>query len=96
LTPLELLGYALMGAGTFFLATSALGMFVFKEALSRLHAGTKLVSGGALLLFVGVALSSEDPSISAKALMVALFLLITSPMSSHSLGRAYLRGGRKR
>lgn len=89
-------GYLLMGAGTFFLATSAAGMFTFKDALSRLHAGTKLVSGGSLLLFLGISLASEDPSISAKALMVALFLLITSPMSSHSLGRAYLRGGRKR
>ncbi|WP_286976554.1 monovalent cation/H(+) antiporter subunit G [Acetomicrobium sp. UBA5826] len=84
---------AFMVVGVFFAMTSALGMIRFPDVYTRIHAGTKALTGGALMTLVGAALYYPAWQVKAKILLIALFFLITNPISSHAIARAcYLHG----
>jgi len=60
---------------------------------NRLQASTKCVTLGTILLLVGVALVSASGPIGAKAIICAVFILITSPTAAHAIAKgAYASG----
>jgi len=75
--------------GTIFLFLGSLGVLRFPDVYNRLQAGTKCTTLGAFLTIIGVGLM--EPSWFVKCLLIACFILLTNPISSHALGR----GGRK-
>lgn len=94
---MNLLLYYLSGTlilgGVFFSLASVVGIIRFPDVYTRLHAGTKALSGGTILVLFGVALRMEGWQGSAKILMIALFLLGTNPLASHAIARACYRHG---
>lgn len=72
--------------GTLFLFLGSLGVFRFPDVYNRLQAGTKCTTLGAFLTIVGVGIM--EPAWLPKCLIIALFILLTNPISSHALGRA--------
>lgn len=87
------LSYALMGLGVFFSLASAIGIIRFPDVYTRLHAGTKALTGGALFVLLGAALQSDSWQSAAKILLIAGFLLATNPISTHAIARACYRHG---
>ncbi len=77
--------------GSIFVFLSSLGMLRMPDPLSRLQAATKSVTLGNLLVLFSSALMV--PSFWWKFLLIAVFVLITSPVSASTLSRvAYLKG----
>ena len=72
--------------GTVFLFLGSLGVLRLPDVYNRLQAGTKCTTLGAFLTIIGVGLM--EPSWFPKCLLIALFILLTNPISSHALGRA--------
>ncbi len=90
---LEIIGWILIYIGSIFLFLGALGIYRFPDVYNRLQAGTKCTTLGAFSAIVGVGL--VEPAWLPKTLLIAFFILLTNPISSHALGRASYKAGIK-
>jgi len=84
-------GVLLVGAG--FVLVAAVGVVRLPDVFTRMHASTKPATLGTSLLVTALALHAADPGITARALLVALFFLLTAPVAAQRLGRAAHRSG---
>ena len=89
---LDIIGFLLMTIGALFLIISALGLLRMPDTITRMHAGTKASTLGSLFVIVGAMFL--EPSLSFKLALLALFILLTNPLSSSILARStYLKHG---
>ncbi len=87
------IGVVLVSIGVFFLFLGALGIFRLPDLYNRLQAGTKATTLGVVTTALGVGLLAKGWFLFALAL--AIFLLMTNPISSHAIARASYRAGVK-
>ena len=88
----DLLGYALIALGIVFLLLSAVGLIRMPDTITRMHTGTKASTLGSLLIMGGV--MCIEPTMIPKLTLLALFILLTNPLSSSILARStYLKHG---
>ncbi len=90
---LTYLGYAMVTVGVLFLFLGALGIFRMPDVYNRLQAGTKATTLGALGTIIGVGLL--QPEWFWKTLIIAIFIAISNPISSHALARGSYKIGIK-
>lgn len=91
-----MISYVLMGIGAFCSVVGAIGMIRFPNYFVRLHASTVSVIGGGFTTLLGLAFYSAAVVtdvglkylLSSGAIIVAIFLFITSPVSTHAAARA--------
>lgn len=76
----------LLGAGLMLLA--ALGLLRMPDLPTRMHATTKAGVLGVGLMLLGTAVYFADLGITARALAVMVFIVITAPVAAHLIGRA--------
>ena len=88
---MQLAGTIITAVGTVFLFVGSLGVLRLPDVYNRLQAGTKCTTLGAFLTIIGVGITQPDWL--PKALVIALFILITNPISNHALGRASRKSG---
>jgi multicomponent Na+:H+ antiporter subunit G len=81
----------IIGVGTLFLFLGSLGIFRLPDVYNRLQAGTKCTTFGCFCTIIGVGIM--EPSWFWKALIIAIFVLLSNPISNHALGRAARRSG---
>ncbi len=90
---INIAGQILIVIGILFNIFGCIGLVRFPDVYNRLQASTKCVTLGTILLLIGVALVSHSGSISAKAVICAVFILITSPTAAHAIAKgAYASG----
>lgn len=82
-----ILSAALTTCGLFCLLSGVVGVYRFRYALSRLHAAALLDTVGILLMLLGVIVATGVTIASGKMLVVIALLWLTSPVSSHLIGR---------
>jgi multicomponent Na+:H+ antiporter subunit G len=83
----EIGGYILIIIGILFDIFGCIGLVRFPDVYNRLQASTKCVTLGTILLLFGVALASGSGAISGKAIICAIFILITSPTAAHAIAK---------
>ena len=89
----DITGYILITLGILFDIFGCIGLVRFPDVYNRLQASTKCVTLGTILVLVGVALVSASGPITAKAVICAVFILITSPTAAHAIAKgAYASG----
>ncbi|MBN2208452.1 MAG: Na+/H+ antiporter subunit G [Candidatus Coatesbacteria bacterium] len=88
---MHITGTIIITIGALFLFVGGLGVFRLPDVYNRLQAGTKCTTLGACLTIIGVGITHPDWFL--KTLVIALFVLITNPISNHALGRASRRSG---
>ncbi|KPJ69664.1 MAG: cation:proton antiporter [Planctomycetes bacterium DG_20] len=86
MTATTIIGGVVVGFGTIFLFLGGLGILRLPDVYNRLQAGTKCTTLGAVCTIVGVGII--EPGWLCKAVVVALFILLTNPISAHALARA--------
>jgi len=90
---IDIIGYILMVIGVLFDIFGCIGLVRFPDVYNRLQAATKCVTLGTVAILVGVALISGWNPMSAKAVICAVFILITSPTAAHAIAKgAYASG----
>lgn len=77
--------------GALFCFLGALGLVRMPDVYNRIQAGTKAVTLGSLSLLLGIAL--HRPEWWPKLLVVGLFILLTNPIGSSTLARAFHNAG---
>ncbi|NJE10095.1 monovalent cation/H(+) antiporter subunit G [Thermococcus sp. MAR1] len=95
---LAAIGEVLVLLGTFFYFLSALGLIRMPDVYNRMQTSTKSATLGSLGVMVGVgiwALGTDFGSIPwlTKTIVIAVFLLLTNPISAHALIRAAYKSG---
>ncbi|MBY5920776.1 monovalent cation/H(+) antiporter subunit G [Ferrimonas balearica] len=89
-------GSAFLFVGTFLCVSGTIGVLRFPDVYTRLHAAgvTDTLGSGCILLGLGFWVNGEL-LVLAKLTWIFLFLLVTSPTSSHAIAKAALTGGIK-
>ncbi len=92
---IEYIAYVLLAIGSFCSIVGAIGIVRFPDFYNRVHADTVVVVGGSLLLILGAGISGGLDIFTVKAVVIALFVFITNPVSSHALAKAAHKSGVK-
>ena len=87
----EIVAAVLLVAGGIVVLLAAIGVARFPDVFMRMHAATKAGVIGAGLCILGTAAGFGDQATWIKALIIVGFLLVTTPIASHVLGRAAWR-----
>lgn len=82
-------------AGLFFVLAGTLGVLRLPDFYTRLHAAGMTDTLGAELVLLGLIIQSGFTQMSLKLLLVAFFLLITSPTATHAVAHAAYKAGLK-
>ena len=89
----DVLGYLMIAAGVLFNIFGCIGLVRFPDVYNRLQAATKCVTLGTVMLLVGVGLVTGIGPTAAKAIICAVFVLVTSPTAAHAIAKgAYASG----
>jgi multicomponent Na+:H+ antiporter subunit G len=87
----EWIAVGLVLAGAFFVLVAALGVLRLGDVYLRMHASTKAGTLGLGLIVIAIMMTSPEPGAAAKAGAVLIFMLITTPIGAHLVGRAVFR-----
>ncbi len=74
--------------GTFFILVSSIGILRMPDLFMRMSATTKASTLGVGFVLLGTAIQYWDVGILSRAIVIILFLLLTSPVAAHMIGRA--------
>ncbi|NIL97316.1 MAG: Na+/H+ antiporter subunit G [Planctomycetales bacterium] len=88
MTMTDQVGLVIIATGVLFDLLGCIGMVRLPDVYNRLQAGTKCVTLGVCLILTGTAVMADATPIRLKAVLCALFVLITSPTAAHALARA--------
>jgi multicomponent Na+:H+ antiporter subunit G len=87
---------ALVVLGLLVMTVGVYGVVRMPDTYTRLHVASKMVFLGAMPLLLASALTGGQEVI-LRVILIGFFLLVTTPVSAHMVGRAaYLRGERMR
>ena len=89
-TLLDIVAVTALGLGLTLATIGLYGMLRMPEIFHQLHAAG-LVTGPAVILVLLASLGSGSAEIITSALLVILFVLITSPLSGHAISQAARR-----
>ncbi|MDQ4062764.1 MAG: monovalent cation/H(+) antiporter subunit G [Actinomycetota bacterium] len=83
---------ALILIGVLVMTIGVYGVVRMPSTYTRLHAASKAVVLGAMPLLLAAAVTGGKETI-LRVVLIGVFLLLTTPVSSHMIGRAaYMRG----
>ncbi|MFA6281172.1 MAG: monovalent cation/H(+) antiporter subunit G [Candidatus Omnitrophota bacterium] len=88
-------GIVLISIGLTFDLIGCLGLIRFPDVYNRLQASTKCVTFGTCTILFGAFLILGFNTAGTKCLLALVFLLFTSPTSSHALARAAHKTGER-
>lgn len=91
----EIIGIIFIIIGLAFDFSGCLGLVRLPDVYNRLQAATKCVTLGTCSILFGTFLVIGFTPAGIKALLCALFILLTSPVSAHVLSRASHKAGVK-
>jgi multicomponent Na+:H+ antiporter subunit G len=87
MTAADVVTAVLLLAGGGFAVFGAVGMLVFPDLLTRLHAAAKPQTLGLVLVVAGTAPQLSRPAAAVPLLLVVIFQLSTAPILAGTLGR---------
>jgi multicomponent Na+:H+ antiporter subunit G len=90
-TVADVVAVVLLLLGALLCLTAGLGLLRFPDVLTRMHAGTKPQVLGVLLIMVGAAIRLQGWSATWMLLLVAVFQMLTAPVSAHMVSRVAYR-----
>ena len=90
---LDVAGAVVIAIGAFFCLAAAVGLVRFPDVMTRMHAATKPIVFGLILVLVGVTLSLRDPKAFSLLGLAVLLQMLTAPASGHLVSRTAYRDG---
>jgi multicomponent Na+:H+ antiporter subunit G len=89
----EILSWFFLITGSLFIIVGGLGLLRLPDFYTRVHAASVTDTVGSWLVLIGLMFQAGLTLVSAKLVLVLVFLVLTSPLASHALAKAaYLQG----
>ncbi len=85
---IHLLVAALVVTGTTFILLASIGLVRMPDVYMRMQVSTKGASLGAGCMLLAVPVFFGDVAIGVRALLIIVFIFLTTPISAHMLARA--------
>ncbi len=85
---IHILVAALVVTGTTFMLLAAIGVVRMPDVYMRMQVSTKGASLGAGCVLLAVPVFFGDTAIGVRALLIIVFIFLTTPISAHMLARA--------
>lgn len=92
---LDILSWIFLVSGSVFALIGAVGIIRLPDVFSRMHGAGIIDTAGAGFILIGLAFQAGLTLVTVKLLLIVVFLMFTSPTSTHALARAALNGGVK-
>lgn len=89
----EWIGIGIIALGVAFDLLGCVGLLRLPDVYSRLQAATKCVTLGTCSILIGVFVMAGFTATGFKALLCAIFVLLTAPVAAHALARGAHRAG---
>lgn len=90
---LEFLIAGLLTIGALFAVIAAVGILRMPDFYMRISATTKASTLGATFILAATALYFDDAAVSGKIVAIIAFVILTTPVAAHMIGRAAHRSG---
>lgn len=88
ITIIEIIAYSVIATGCFIMFSAGLGLYRFPDIFMRLHANSKVNTGGAITIFSGLMILNGINMVTLKIFFIVIFLLILNPVISHALAQS--------
>ena len=88
---LDIVVAVLLLSGCTLALVAGIGLLRFPDVLTRMHGATKPQTLGLVLILTAVGLRATDQGAVTILFLVAVFQLMTAPVSAHMIGRAAIR-----
>ncbi len=85
---IDIISLLLISLGCVMMFTAALGLLRFSDIYMRIHASGKAGTGGTIAILTGIIIHKGLSEVSAKILLIMVFILFTGPILSHAIARA--------
>ncbi len=89
------LSWLLLLGGGFFVVTGGIGLLRMPDFFARLHPAGLVDTLGAGLIILGLILPAGFTQVSAKLVLILVFLFLTSPTATHAVSNAAIGSGLK-
>ena len=89
----DLAAEILIAIGLAFDVFGCIGLVRLPDVYNRVQAATKCVTLGTCLILAGTAVYGITGAMSVKAVLCAVFLLLTSPVAAHAIARGAYKSG---
>lgn len=92
---LDVVTVASLMAGLFFIIAGSVGVIRLPDFYTRLHSAGVTDTLGAELILFALILQADNWQVIAKLLLVAFFLFVTTPTSTHAVANAAWKSGER-
>lgn len=92
---IEILSWVLMLAGAAMLVIGAIGVVRLPDVFARMHGAGIIDTMGACSVMIGFMFQAGLTIVTVKLALIVVFIVFTSPTSTHALSLAALHGGVK-
>ncbi len=82
-----IIGWSLICVGILFGVVGNVGVLIFPDVYTRLQASATCATTATLSVIIGCAFLVELGPMTGKLIVIGLFFLVSSPVSSHIIGR---------
>jgi len=89
----DLMIAAPLTVGTLFTVIAAVGILRMPDFYMRISASTKASTLGVTFILGATALYFNDAAVSGKIVAIIAFIVLTTPVAAHMIGRAAHRSG---
>ena len=89
----QVIAIILISLGFFLITVAVIGVLRFPDFYTRIHASAKIDSLGVALTLVGLAVYIGLSLASVKIIFIAVFIMLTNPISTHLLAKAAYHSG---
>ncbi len=94
-TALDIATWMLLVAGSVFSMIGGLGLIRLPDVYTRMHAAGISDTMGAGLILAGLMVQGGFSQVTVKLILILIFLLYTSPTSTHALANSAFHRGQK-
>ncbi len=92
---IDTISWILLLAGSAFAIVGAVGLIRLPDVFSRMHGAGIIDTMGAGMILVGLMFQAGFSIVTVKLVLILIFLIFTSPATTHALARAILNDGVK-
>ena len=90
---LDIVSWGLLGLGAVMLIIGGIGLIRLPDVFARMHGAGIIDTLGAGSVLFGLMVQAGLTGVTIKLVLIVVFILFTSPTTTHALARAALGGG---